>query len=124
MESHLRKHDWTPTPFAVGPAWRAAAGPGTRRHSTAAGSPRPAASDAYIVFNTSPAANKTRNQHASPTRQCNTGRPRTEAILTKSCVSERFQKRSLDFLKFFLKFAVVFVIIIIIIIMCQAVRNT
>jgi len=46
-EGCLRKHGWTPTPFAVGPAQRAAAGPGTRRHSTAAGSPRPAASEAH-----------------------------------------------------------------------------
>jgi len=38
--------------------------------------------------------NTTRNQYASPTRQCNTGRPRAEAILTKSCVVEGFQKRS------------------------------
>jgi len=52
------------------------------------------------------------------------GNARAEAILTKSCVVEGFQKRSQDFLKFFLNFAVDFVIIIIIIIMCQAVRNT
>ena len=37
--------------------------------------------------------NKTRNQYASPTRQCNTGRPSAEAILTKSCVVQGFQKR-------------------------------
>jgi len=44
---------------------------------------------------------KTRNQYASPMRQCNTSRPRAEAILTKSCVIEGFvTQEAKTFLRF------------------------
>ena len=43
----------------------------------------------------------TRNQYASPPRQCNTGRARAEAIITQSCVVEGFvTQRPKTFIRF------------------------
>jgi len=46
-------------------------------------------------------ARRDKNQYASPTNQCNAGRSRAEAIITKSCVAEGFvTRRPKTFLKF------------------------